>query len=97
MRWRQKCEYTKMRGSIFEEEIPIEMVCWLLFGQAEELYKSLPRFDFGGGSPHIPHFEVNVPRCCDVDEIKATGRINPALVSRLLAVQVEFCVFEDVV
>lgn len=73
------------------------MIRWLLFGQSEELHERLLRFDFGSGSPHIPHFKVDVSGCRYVNEIKASGKPVPALVPGLLTVQVEVCVFEDVV
>ena len=73
------------------------VICWFLFGQAEELYESLPRLDFWGTSSYVPHLEVNGPRCSDVDKVKAIGSTSSVLASRFLIVQVEFCVFQDVV
>jgi len=40
---------------------------------------------------------VNGPRCSDVDEVKAIGSTGSVLAPRLLVLQVEFCVFQDVV
>lgn len=73
------------------------MVRWSLFGQAEELYERLLRLDFGSTSPYVPHLQVNGPRCGDVDEIKAAGSIGSVVTPGLLTVEVEFCVFQDVV
>jgi len=70
---------------------------WFLFGQAEELHERLPRLDFRGRSLYVPHLEVNTPRCGDVDEVKAISSNGPVLASGLLTVQVEVCVFQDVV
>ena len=72
-------------------------ICWFLFGQAEESYKSLPRPDFGSRSPDVPHLEVNSPRCSDVNEVRAIGSIGSVLGSGRLVVEVDFCVFRNVV
>ena len=94
-RW--ECKYAEYRSSIVKEEIPIVTICRLLFGQAEELRESLLRLDFGGGGPYVPHLEMNGSGCSDIDEVKAIGSTSAALGPVFLTVQVEFCVFQDVV
>jgi len=92
-----ECRYTERRSSIVKEEIPIMAICRFLFGQAEEFHEGFPRLDFWSRSPYVPHLEMNRPRCSDVDEVEAIGSTSSVSTSGPLAVQVELCVFHDVV